>query len=91
MCAKGSALWLGELIEEGPAINLIAGATRQKVVRRKVAKTVRIGISRAADKLLRFYEQGNPFVSGPKRLLLPMKKKTAVVAEGRKPRFRKDP
>jgi DNA-3-methyladenine glycosylase len=36
-----------------------------------IGKAVRIGISRAADQLLRFYERGNPFVSGPKRLLLP--------------------
>ena len=36
-----------------------------------IAKTARIGITRAADRLLRFYERGNPFVSGPKRLLLP--------------------
>jgi DNA-3-methyladenine glycosylase len=36
-----------------------------------IGKTVRIGITRAADHLLRFYERGNPFVSGPKRLLLP--------------------
>jgi len=35
-----------------------------------IGKTVRIGITRAAEKLLRFYERGNPFVSGPKRLLL---------------------
>jgi DNA-3-methyladenine glycosylase len=36
-----------------------------------IGKTVRIGLSRAADRVLRFYERGNPFVSGPKRLLLP--------------------
>lgn len=49
------ALWLG-------AIDRDAGPIR---------KTVRIGITHAADKLLRFVERGNPFVSGPKRLLLP--------------------
>jgi DNA-3-methyladenine glycosylase len=37
-----------------------------------IGKTVRIGITRAADELLRFYERGNPFVSGPKRLLEPL-------------------
>src|SRR6266567_423448 len=35
-----------------------------------IESTVRIGITRAADRLLRFYERGNPFVSGPKSLLL---------------------
>jgi len=48
-------LWLGE-------INHPVGPT---------GKSVRIGITRAADKLLRFFERGNPFVSGPKRLLHP--------------------
>ena len=44
-----------------------------------IGKSVRIGITRAADQLLRFYERGNPFVSGPKRLLLtvPVCKKAA--------------
>ncbi len=44
-----------------------------------IGKTVRIGITRAADQLLRFYERGNPFVSGPKRFLLPAtpRKKTS--------------
>jgi len=45
-------LWLGE-------INHPVGP---------IGKSVRIGITRAADKLLRFFERGNPFVSGPKRL-----------------------
>lgn len=39
-----------------------------------IGKSVRIGIMRAADKLLRFFERGNPFVSGPKRLLQPAPK-----------------
>ena len=50
-------LWLG-------AIERLAG---------RIGKSVRIGISRAADKQLRFFECGNPFVSGPKRLLSPIK------------------
>ena len=33
-----------------------------------IRKSIRIGISRAAERLLRFYEPGNPFVSGPARL-----------------------
>ncbi len=36
-----------------------------------IGKSVRIGISCAANQRLRFYERGNPFVSGPKRLNLP--------------------
>lgn len=52
------ALWLG-------VSNLPCGVIR---------RSVRIGITRAADKLLRFYERGNPYVSGPKRLLHPVEK-----------------
>ncbi len=33
-----------------------------------IGTSARIGLSREAHRLLRFYERGNPFVSGPKRL-----------------------
>jgi DNA-3-methyladenine glycosylase len=39
--------------------------------RRKVGaigESVRIGLTRNVDRKLRFYERGNPYVSGPKRL-----------------------
>ncbi len=52
-------LWLGEIDNPGGPIG----------------KSVRIGISRAASKLLRFFERGSPFVSGPKRLLHPLSKR----------------
>lgn len=39
----------------------------------EIGTSVRIGITRAAERPLRFYECGNPFVSGPKRLLQPEK------------------
>jgi len=33
-----------------------------------LGKSPRIGITRAARRLLRFYERGSPFVSGPRNL-----------------------
>lgn len=35
---------------------------------RAIGESVRIGLTRNADAPWRFYERGNPFVSGPKRL-----------------------
>jgi DNA-3-methyladenine glycosylase len=34
----------------------------------RIGRSVRIGLTRAADRVLRFYERGSPFVSGPKAL-----------------------
>jgi DNA-3-methyladenine glycosylase len=46
----GGAVWLGEAIRPMAEI----GVSR------------RIGITKDADRALRFYERGNPFLSGPK-------------------------
>jgi DNA-3-methyladenine glycosylase len=42
-----------------------AAARPAKII---IRQSIRIGITRAAHRLLRFYEKGNPFVSGPARL-----------------------
>ncbi len=63
-------LWLGVRVTDKRAGPGAAGDPPVNV-------TVRIGITRAAEKLFRFYESGNPFVSGPKRLLLPTQPRAA--------------
>ena len=55
LCVRGP-LWLGKL----GAADTTGGI--------RIAKSARIGITRAAKRLLRFYERGSPFVSGPARL-----------------------
>ena len=49
---SGGELWLGSAVRRGG----------------QIGKSIRIGISRETHQLRRFYEQGNPYVSGPKWL-----------------------
>jgi DNA-3-methyladenine glycosylase len=53
LCTASSSLWLA--------------ATTRKTG--PIGKSVRIGLTREAGRLLRFYERGNEYISGPKRLL----------------------
>ncbi|HEY1764625.1 MAG TPA: DNA-3-methyladenine glycosylase [Opitutaceae bacterium] len=53
LCAPGP-LWLGTLSRPSPPI--------------AIGVSIRIGITKEAHRLLRFYERGSPCVSGPKRL-----------------------
>jgi DNA-3-methyladenine glycosylase len=52
LCSRGS-LWLGGAVRRTAPI---------------ISASVRIGITRDIARVLRFYEQGSVFVSGPKRL-----------------------
>jgi DNA-3-methyladenine glycosylase len=60
LCARGP-LWLG-------TINIQPSAPRATSRALTLGKSPRIGITRAAHRLLRFYERGSPFVSGPRSL-----------------------
>jgi DNA-3-methyladenine glycosylase len=53
LCSASSSLWLAETTRKRGAIG----------------KSVRIGLTQAADRVLRFYERSNEHISGPKRLL----------------------
>jgi DNA-3-methyladenine glycosylase len=53
LCCASSSLWLAETTRKTGPIG----------------KSVRIGLTQAAHRLLRFYERGNEYISGPKRLL----------------------
>lgn len=52
LCSAGSSLWL-------------ASTTRKTG---PISKSVRIGLTHGANRVLRFYERGNEYISGPKRL-----------------------
>jgi DNA-3-methyladenine glycosylase len=52
LCGRRGPVWLGSGIKRGGPIGI----------------SVRIGLSKEAHRLLRFYEKGSPFVSGPGRL-----------------------
>jgi DNA-3-methyladenine glycosylase len=60
LCAEGP-LWLGVLLRPPDPCSRNSLPSR-------IGISPRIGITRAADHLLRFYERDNPFVSGPVRL-----------------------
>jgi DNA-3-methyladenine glycosylase len=53
LCSASSSLWLAETARKTGPIG----------------KSVRIGLTLEANRLLRFYERGNEHISGPKRLL----------------------
>jgi DNA-3-methyladenine glycosylase len=67
LCAPGP-LWLGEQIRRPTAEVRKLTVLARKTTHMRIGKSIRIGITRAAHRLLRFYERGNPFVSGPTRL-----------------------
>ena len=52
-CSAASSLWLAQ--------------TKRKVG--PIGKSVRIGLTHGADRLLRFYERVSEYISGPRRLL----------------------
>ena len=49
---RGGALWLASPVRQSGSVGV----------------SPRIGITKAADRRLRFFERGNPFVSGPRAL-----------------------
>jgi DNA-3-methyladenine glycosylase len=75
LCAPGP-LWLGAPELAKRVARRVAGLCAEPPRPRGVieatvltiGRSTRIGISRAAHRVLRFYERGNPFVSGPLRL-----------------------
>lgn len=59
-------LWLGVAKRKKSSPRAKAGVAETEIC---IGTTVRIGITHWADRPFRFFQRGNPFVSGPKRLL----------------------
>jgi DNA-3-methyladenine glycosylase len=57
-----------DLCEEGPLWLARDDREPGETVKREIGQSVRIGISRDADRRLRFYLRNSPFVSGPRSL-----------------------
>jgi DNA-3-methyladenine glycosylase len=64
LCSAGP-IWLGTDIQKGSRKSEIGGRNNRPA---KIGVSVRIGINRETRRPWRFYERGNPFVSGPKWL-----------------------
>ncbi len=58
-----SQRWPGSMRSRGPP-----GSRRRPLNTGAIGRAVRIGLTRNVDREWRFYERGNPYVSGPKRL-----------------------
>jgi DNA-3-methyladenine glycosylase len=57
-----------DLCQEGPLWLSHDQREPGEIGEREIGESVRIGISRDADRTLRFYLRASPFVSGPKSL-----------------------
>jgi DNA-3-methyladenine glycosylase len=60
LCAAGP-LWLADAVRP-------PGERQERHEPHEIGASVRIGITRAAERILRFYERDNPHVSGPRSL-----------------------
>lgn len=64
LCAPGP-IWLGTEIQRGSRKSEVGGRKNWAM---EIGVSVRIGIKRETRRVWRFYERGNAFVSGPRKL-----------------------